>query len=302
MAISNKNKAIFALILANTIWGAASPIFKLTLQNLPLFTLAFLRFFWAMLLVFPFAAKNLLVQKSDWLKLFLLSFFGISLNITFFFFGLKLAPSINAPIIASSGPIFLYIFSILILHEKPHRKVFIGMIISLIGVLTIVSQPILEKGVDGTVLGNLFFVIATLGAVGHAIISKEILYKYKAVTITYWSFLIGSLTFFPFFLYEMIRFHPFDTIDKRGWTGLVFGIILCSALAYFLFEWGVQQLQAQEVGIFTYIDPIIAVIIAIPLLGEVITPIFVISSLLVFSGIFIAEGRIHYHPLHKLKR
>lgn len=299
---SNKhNQAILALITANIIWGVASPIFKLALQNITPFTLAFLRFFAASCLLFPFAAKSLWIKKTDWFNLILLSIFGITINITFFFFGLKYSPSINAPIIASSGPIFLYLFSILILHEKPHKKIFLGMIISLIGVLIIVGQPLLSKGITGEILGNLFFVLATIGSVGHVIISKEILPKYPASTVTFWSFIIGNFTFFPLFLYEMVNSHPFDTLDSRGITGLLFGIFLSSAAAYFLFEWGIKKLEGQEIGIFTYIDPIAAILLAVPLLGETITPIFVIGSSLVFSGIFIAEGRIHYHPIHKLR-
>lgn len=176
------------------------------------------------------------------------------------------------------------------------------MIISLIGVLVIVGQPLLSRGVNGEILGNLFFVLATIGAVGHAVFSKEIMPKYSAVTVTFWSFLIGSITFFPFFVYEMINLHPLTSLDSRGLTGIVFGIFLSSALAYFLFEWGTKKLAAQEIGLFTYIDPVAAIIIAIPLLHETITPIFIIGSLLVFSGIFIAEGRLHYHPLHKLRK
>lgn len=300
---SNKhNQAILALIIANIIWGAASPIFKLALQNITPFVLAFLRFFLASMLLLPFVFKNLSVEKKDWSKLILLSIFGITFNITFFFFGLKYAPSINAPIIGSSGPVLLYLSSIYFLHEKNHLKTLIGTIVSLFGVLIIVGQPVLTSGVNKELIGNLFFVIATIGAVGYAIVSKEILHKYQPITITFWSFLIGSLTFFPFFLYEIIQSNPFLTIDTRGWTGLVFGIFLSSALAYFLFSWGIKQIEAQEVGVFFYIDPIVAALIAIPLLGEVITPIFLIGSLLVFGGIFIAEGRLHYHPLHKLRR
>lgn len=302
MITNDKKYAVFALITANIIWGAASPIFKLALQNLPPFTLAFLRFYGAMLLIFPLAITNLWVERRDWLKLVLLSFFGITVNITFFFFGLKSAPSINAPIIASSGPVFLYLFSIFILKEKPRRKVLTGLMISFTGVLIIVGQPIINRGVDGQLIGNLFFVLAMLGAVGHAIVSKEILRKYPPATVTFWSFLIGSLTFLPFFFYELIKFHPFATIDSRGWFGLIFGIVFSSAVAYFLFEWGIKRIEGQEVGLFTYIDPVAATIIAIPLLGEVITPIFLIGSFLIFAGIFLAEGRLHYHPIHKLRR
>lgn len=300
---SNKyNQAILALITANIIWGAASPIFKLALQNIPPFTLAYLRFFGAMLILFPFTARNLYIRKEDRFHLILLSILGITVNITFFFLGLKSAPSINAPIIASSGPVFLYLFAILILHERPHQKVLWGMIVSLIGVLVIIGQPILTGGLNLEIMGNLFFILATIGSIGHVIVSKEILPKYPVTTVTFWSFLIGSTTFLPLFLYEMFSLHPFNSLDGRGITGIIFGILLSSVTAYILFEWGIKKLAAQEVGIFTYIDPLIAIIIAIPLLGETITPIFIIGSLLVFSGIFIAEGRLHWHPLHKLRR
>ncbi|OGG27005.1 hypothetical protein A2960_02565 [Candidatus Gottesmanbacteria bacterium RIFCSPLOWO2_01_FULL_39_12b] len=295
------NQAIFALIVANLIWGAASPIFKLALQNITPFTLAFIRFFGATILIFPFCISNLSIERKDWLKLVLLSFFGITVNISFFFLGLKYAPSINAPIIGSSGPVFLYLFSILILHEKRHYKVLIGTIISLLGVLIIIGQPLLTNSLDGQILGNLFFVLAMLGAIGHAIVSKEILPKYSAQSITFWSFLIGSITFLPMAAFEILNYNSLTSLDYRGWTGIIFGVLFSSLTGYFLFEWALKNMEVQEVGIFTYIDPIAAILIAMPLLGETITPIFLIGSILVFGGIIVAEGRLHYHPIHKLK-
>lgn len=302
MFSSQHNKAILALIIANIIWGAASPIFKLALQNIPPFTLAFFRFFGAAMILFPFAAQNLWIKKQDWFNLMLLSIFGITINISFFFLGLKYAPSINAPIISSAGPVFIYLFSIFFLHEKNHPKVLLGTLVSLLGVFIIVGQPLLSFGLNGQFLGNIFFVLASLGSVVHAVVCKKISSRYNASTITFWSFLIGSLTFLPFFFYEMVNLDPINTLDFRGITGIVFGVFLSSAAAYSLFDWGIKKIDAQEVGLFYYIDPIIAAMIAIPLLGEVITSIFLLGSLLVFSGIFIAEGRLHYHPLHKLRK
>lgn len=303
------NQAIFALIIANTIWGAASPIFKLALENISPFTLAFVRFFGATFLLLPFALirQNNKVfslefpSKKDWSKIIALSVCGITINITFFFFGLKLSPSINAPIIASAGPLVLYIFSLLILKEKSHPKVLAGTLVSLFGVLIVIGKPIIDGTFNGELLGNLFLVFAMMGAVGHAIISKEILDKYHVSTITFWSFLIGSITFLPFFIYELRTTNSLYFLDYRGWLGIIFGVFLSSALAYFLFEWAVKKLQAQEVGIFTYIDPIVAILIAIPLLSEKPSLIYILGSIFVFLGIFIAEGRLHWHPVHKLK-
>lgn len=300
--LKTHQKAILALIVANIIWGAAAPIFKLALQNISPFTLAFMRFFVAALFLLPLSFKHLKILKVDWFSLILVSVFGITINITFFFWGLLLAPSINAPIISSAAPVFIYLFSIFFLHEKNHPKVFLGTIVSLLGVLVIVVQPIISHGIDTQIIGNLFFIIATLGTVLHSVIGKKILDKYNPFAITFWSFLIGSFTFFPFFINEMVTLHPMATIDQRGLLGLFFGILFSSTAAYTLYHWGMKQIDVQEIGVFFYIDPIIAALIAIPLLGEKITGIFLFGSLLVFMGIFIAEGRLHYHPLHKLRR
>src|SRR3989344_9186052 len=130
--MSAHQKGIIALIVANIIWGAASPVFKFSLQNISPFLLAFIRFYGATLIFLPIAFPYLKIQKQDYAKIFWLSFMGITVNISFFFLALKLTPSVNAPIIASSGPIFGYLSSIFILKEKPHPKVLLGLFISLL--------------------------------------------------------------------------------------------------------------------------------------------------------------------------
>lgn len=303
MKFSLKQKAVIALIIANMIWGAASPIFKWSLENIPLFTLAYLRFFGAALLILPFAwPKNLHIERSDIKKFILLSVSGITFNITFFFAGLKSAPSINAPIIASSGPILLILSSIFFLKEHPKKKTILGTLISLIGVFVIIGRPLLEEGFNtGAFAGNLYFLLATIGAVVHTLTAKKLSHKYSAVAITFWSFVLGSVTFFPLFFRDTLIHQGLPPLDVRGVTGLIFGIVLSSTLAYTLYQWAIEKIDASEVGVFAYIDPVIATIIAIPLLGEIVTPLFILGSFFVFLGIFVAEGRIHWHPLYRLK-
>lgn len=301
MKLSKHRQAILALILANLIWGAASPIFKWTLGNIEPFTLAFLRFGVAAVLLFPFALSSLKISRQDWGKLLALSLSGITFNISFFFWGLKLAPAINAPIIATAGPIFLILGSLFILKEKPKKKIIFGTLIGLFGVILIILRSLLEDGFNPAVLGNLFFVVATVGAVGHTILAKEIIPKYPPATITFWAFLIGAVTFLPLFLVEVQKFGFLTNLATPGITGLLFGIFLSSALAYFLYHWAIKYLWTQEVGVFAYLDPVVAVILAIPLLGEFPTPTYLLGATLVFLGIFVAEGRLPYHPIHKLK-
>lgn len=311
---SSYRKAVIALIITNIIWGAASPIFKWSLQNIPPFSLAFLRFYYAALILAFILIFNHLFNKNyeglrvqirriikyDGKSLLLLALFGITFNITFFFLGLKLSSAIDAPVIASAGPMFTFFLAIIFLKEKFKLKRFLGMLISLFGVILIVIQPVLEKTSTSSVLGNLFFVLATLGAVGQAIFGKKIYSNHNFILVTFLSFLIGTLTFFPFVIFEYINYPEWIfNLDYKGIIGIVFGSVFSSAAAYTLLGYGLSKIYASQVAIFAYIDPVVAVLIAVPLLGEKITLPYIIGSFLVFSGIYLAEKRIHYHPITK---
>jgi len=294
---------VLALIITNVIWGAASPIFKFALQNIPPFTLAFIRFFLAGLIFIPFA--YIYRQKITWaefINILWVGFFGITVNIAFFFLGLQRTESINVPVIASSGPVFIYLFSILFLRERPKLKVASGMLIALIGVLIIILSPIFvdnKRFILGEIEGNIFIFVATMGMVLQTVFGKNLLKKVNPYLVSAISFLFGSVTFLPLAVKELNSW-GFGQLNFQGWTGIIFGIFFSSALAYFLYYYGISKLAAQEVGVFTYIDPVAAVLIAMPLLGEFPNWYYLIGTLLVFGGIYLAEGRIHWHPFHKI--
>lgn len=294
-----------ALIIANTIWGAALPIFKFSLQNIPPFTLGCVRFLFASCLLLPFVIKRWQpVNLKDIFKIFLTSFFGLFAAIFFLFLGLQRGESINASIITSSGPLLLFLISVLILKEKPHYKVFIGMILSMIGVLVIILSPIFldgKKFLASEISANIFFLLATLGSIIAPLIAKSVLNKINAIQFTFISFVFTSAAFLPFSLRELTTW-SFSELNIQGWTGIIFGIFLSSGLAYLLFFWGTSKISSQEIGVFAYVDPVAALIIAVPLLGERPTIYFFAGAILVFLGIFIAEGRLHWHPLHRLKQ
>lgn len=302
MKLSNHHKAIIALIIANIIWGAAAPVFKWSLENIQPFTLAFLRYFLAALLLAPLVLKNLAIDRKDWLTLFILSFFGITINISLFFLGVRLTSSINVPIIGASAPIFIILSSILFLQERPKTKVVAGAMLSLAGIATVIIRPLLEQGVSGSITGNLLILGAVFGAVVHTTLLRKIAKKYSPVAITFWSFIIGALTFLPMFVTENQDQLFLATLNHQGVVGIIFGAVLSSALAYCCYNFALKNIVANEVGIFFYLDPVVAVVIAMPLLGEVVTVPFLIGSILVFAGLFIAEGHFPYHPVHKLRR
>jgi len=296
----------WAMVIANIIWGAASPIFKFSLENIPPFTLAFIRFFFAGTIYLLFVVKHWIpLTRRQFVLICLGGFFGVTINISFFFLGLPKTNSINAPVIASMSPIFLYLISIFFLHELPHKRVLLGILISFAGAMVIIFAPFIMDGKlsveqkNDELIGNIFLVLATLGSIGQAITHKKILQEVHPIQVTVISFFFGAVTFLPLTLVELQSW-SLASLDHRGWTGIIFGVFLSSALAYGLYIYGIAKIKAQEIGLFTYIDPVVAVAIAVPLLGEIPNTLFYVGSALIFFGILFAENRLHWHPLKHL--
>lgn len=279
------------------IWGAAPPIFKWALSDIHPFTLAFLRFALPALIMYPFIRGRLKIHKKDYVNIIIIGLFGITVNILFFFLGLLQAPSINASLIASSGPIFIILFSIVFLREKLKSKLIFGSLIGLFGVLLVLIVPFIKNG-NLVALGNLYFFIAMIGSIIAIIATRKVMKRNNPIAVTFWAFVIGGVGFLPFFINEVNAYGFLQNLTTQGLIGLAFGIFLSSLAAYFLHTWALKYLTAADVSVFTYIDPVVTILIAIPLLGEYPDITFIEGTVLVLLGILISEGRLHYHPFH----
>jgi drug/metabolite transporter (DMT)-like permease len=298
---------IIAILIANIIWGAAPPIFKFALTDIPPFTLAFIRFFIGGLFFIPFMIHTKSKLKGKYLMHIVLGgIWGISINVAFFFLGLNLAPSINVHIIGSLGPLVLYMLSLIILKEKPHPQIIKGMFICLIGAAFIVFAPIIKAGImhDSTypissyILGNVFFILSMLGGVLMIIHTKKVSGKVDVFTITGIQFFVGALCFLPFMISEL-KTWSFSELTDSSWVGILYGIIFSSVIAYFAHTYAITKISAQQIGVFSYIMPVIAVLVAIPLLHEYPDVFFIIGSIFVFIGMFISERHPHMQKIHK---
>jgi len=301
MHLSKHQLAILAIILNTIIWSAASPIFKWALTETPPFTLAFLRFFIATLIMFPFIYKKIKINFDDFYKIFILSVVGITGNISFFYLGLSLAQSINVPIMASIMPILLIISSLIFLHEIPKPKQILGTLVSLIGVIIIVIRPADHLPLAGSLLGNGYLILSVISLVAYTILLKRFKLPYSSSTIVFWIFFIGSITFFPLFVNEAKSTNILVALDFKGSFGVLYGAIFSSMLGYYFYNYAVKHLKADEIGIFTYLEPVATAMVALPLLHEQITFYYLIGSFFVFLGLFIAELKLRYHPFHHLK-
>jgi len=156
-----------------------------------------------------------------------------------------------------------------------------------------------NKSDVGMIEGNIFYIIATIGAGASPLLIKSVIKRVNVYLVTFLTFLIASATFVPF-MYVEFQTWSLSQLTWQGFSGILFGVFLSSALAYYLYYDAINKTTLSEVGLFTYINPIVAVLVAMPLIQEYPSITFIVGSALVFTGILVSEKKQHHHPHHKL--
>lgn len=298
-----------ALILAHTIWGIHFIVSKITLQEFPIFTLAFFRFAFASLLLAPFffaqtkkslpAGRQVKIKKEHLPKLVAVGVFIITLNIAFFFTGIKRTDATSASVITLIIPILSVILGWWFLREKVFLVNIAGVILGLLGAIVIIGLPDPTK-----ILGNFLILLASVSFVIGAVFSRQMLKIYPSLVVTAFAFLVGLITFFPLAAFEYIQNPGWtDKVTLLGVFGLAFMVLLSSISAYFLFEWGLAKTSLYKADLFQYIEPLWASILAVMILGEQITIPYIAGAVLIASGVYLGTlAKEPHHRSHKQHR
>jgi drug/metabolite transporter (DMT)-like permease len=301
-----------ALFIAHLIWGLNYPIAKVTLGEIPVMTLAFLRFFVAFLLLIPFlistpskkkgAILNLDYNSKDMPKLFLAAVLLVTLNIAFFYEGLKRTYSIDASVLSLIAPLMSVLAGWWFLKEKVYVANIFGVLIGFVGSLTIIGLPLFLAGniSSQNIFGNFLIILSCLVATAGMLLSKELLAKYSPLKLTFFIFFVGSLTFAIPALVEYLQ-NPtwIYRVTIFGLLGFLFITIMSSICAFFLLEWALLKIELYKANLIQYIEPAIAASLAVPLLGERISFSFIIGFSLIVLGVYWGTlGKQHHHHLY----
>lgn len=304
----------FALFIAHLIWGVNFVVAKVTLQEFPPMSLAFLRFAFASLLLAPFfyaftqksAHRKVKFDKKDLPKLVAIGVLIITLNISFFFEGIKRTTVVDASILALAVPMLSVLMGWWFLKERIFLINLAGIVLGFLGAFIIIGgQQIVSGNLSPErLMGNILIILAAVSWVAGAIIAKNILKKYPSLVLTAIVFLVGTITFFIPALMEYIKdpSWPYQ-VTTLGVFGLIYMTLLSSISAYFLFEWGLSKTSVGTADLFQYIEPFIATSLAVIILGETISTYFYIGALLigvgVYLGTFAKEAHHRHHKFHR---
>lgn len=294
----NRITAYLLLLLVSIIWGFASPVSKNTLKFLTPFDFLFWRFLLSVVLttpIFLWYLKKHPLAPANLPRLILLGFVATTLNLSLLYTGLQKTTALETTLISSMSPLFVVIGSILFLQEKVSRRTLAGITLAITGIVFTIIEPFLanRSASSATALeGNILVLLADLTWMVFVLVSKKWIGEgIKPFHVTAVSFYTGLASFLPItlLLNKGLPALPPPTV------GVIFGIaylaIFCSLIAYSAYEIALSKIEASQVDLFNYLQPVWAAPLAIFWLGETFGTTQAVGIILIVCGITLAEYR-----------
>ena len=276
------------------IWSGNYVIARGIAHQIPPISIAFFRWSTASFFILLIGWKKFIQQKEILLQhksyLFFTALTGVTLFNTFIYVAGHFTEAINLVLIATTAaPIFITIFSALILKEKINAFRLVGMLLCIVGILILLSKGSWQK------LLQLHFGTGDLWILASAFTFSiySILVKKRPATISPMSFLVsifitGTLLLLPFYLLEVHYTEPLHWTSGMLLTVLYLGIGN-SVIGFLCWNASIARIGPARTSLFSNLMPVFSTIEAVLILGEQFTIIHLISGIVVISGLIIAN-------------
>tara|TARA_E500000178_G_C17017181_1_gene753622 strand:+ start:377 stop:1216 length:840 start_codon:yes stop_codon:yes gene_type:complete len=262
-------------------------------EYVPPVSLAFWRWLTVFLILSPFFYSEILKKKKDfnkefW-KLFFLGSMGCGVCGAFPFIAGMSTTMVNMGIIYTSSPIFIIILSTMFFKDKITFSRIIGLLVCLIGVLTIISKGNIQLLLNFKFTsGDLWMIVA---AIGWAVYSIYLL-NWKSNFSLMGRFTIisffGAISLFPFYILEEMYFFNTD-FNNNFISWVLFAAISPGIIAFTLYTKVQKYVGASLAGFTLYIFSIYSAIYGIILFDEVLMNFHFIGAAFVFLGVYLAR-------------
>lgn len=290
-----RNLALLAAFGAALIYGLNYTIAKSAMpEPVPPFGFIVLRvtfavsFFW---LLGWFGSKEK-IAKSDFLRLLLCAVFGVAINMLAFFKGLNFTTPINASIIMVTSPIMVLIFSRILLKKRLSPLKILGVLLGLAGTLIVILSGAGQFELSGsqTVLGNFLVYVNASSYALYLVLVKKLIVKYHPFTLAKWLYTVGFFLVLPFGLEEAMRV-DYANIDLSTWLSIGYVLLGATSLTYLFNLLALRNLSPATVGVFIYLQPLIAGIFAVVVGADKLSVIKIIAALIIFTGVYLVSRK-----------
>lgn len=283
---------VYIILIVQTLIASGTHIVaKVVVEDIDSVTLTFLRSMIAaigLLIIFLIREKRIRIERSDRLKMIVLGALAIPLNQFAFLIAIGLTTPSNASLFYATTPVFVMIFSALLLHERTLLFAKIGVVIGFLGI----SVVIFERGIDFSsdyTLGNFIMVVAVSAWGLYTVLGRPLVLKYGSFHVSALSMIIGAVLFIPIGIVPAIRF-DYTTIGLAHLYGLLYLGIATSIVAYFLWYYALGRIESTKVAVFTYLQPVVTTILAVIILDQLITLQFVTGACIALFGVVLVQS------------
>ena len=285
------------LVCATLFWAGNFMVGKFAfLTNIPPMSLVFYRWSLVWLILLPFTFKEIIRSKDIILKnlplLLFLALTSVGLFNSFTYLSLVHTQVINASLFNTAIPAIIILLCFIFKIEKTNKYQIFGLIISVLGILSIITRLNLEiilslnfnKG-DLIMIGG----VITWGLYSSFLKKKS--FTLPLLTLVHILCSFGLIFIFPQFIFEFSQGQKIDfNIDL--FYILIFLALFPSIGSYYCWAGAVSIIGANRAGIFLSLIPLFSTIMAIFFYNEQFQFFHLIGSILIILGLFLSNKEI----------
>lgn len=278
------------LSLAASIWGGMYVVSKYVLDFIPPLTLVWLRFIIAFVVLYGILKlaekkqkKKVTIRKKDWLLFAWIGFIGYFISITCQFIGTKLSDAHTGSLVTSATPAFMVIFAALILKEKLSARRLLSTILATIGVIIVIGWDI---EIGSYFIGTIILVGAAITWTLLSIYVKIASIQFSSLVITTYAIFFSLFFITPFMIWEL-QTSSIGTVNTYVIFGVLYLGIVSTAGAFFLWNKGLELIDASIGSLFFFLQPIVGSLLGWLLLNETLNSNFFIGGILIICSVLI---------------
>ncbi len=279
------------VLVAAILFGASVVAVRVAVRDVPPLTLAFLRFAQGGLLLFLFllvrARPLLRIAWRDVPYLILLgavffTIFPVTFNIS-----LRLTEASRGALLLATMPLWSVLLARAAKKERLTARQTCGVLLTFAGVGAVLAERGLTFSGSGWSLAGdaLMLVTALCGAV-YGVLAKRMLARYKALTVTAYAMMFGTLLLVPAALFERA---PMAAMRADALMLVLFLGIFGGAIAFYLWTSALARLSPTQVAVYVNINPMVATLLGATLLSERLTGVFIAGFAAVIAGVLLVN-------------
>jgi drug/metabolite transporter (DMT)-like permease len=284
--------AYLLLALASLCWSGNHLMGRAIAGHVPPLTISTLRWLLAAALLYPFVRSQL---RRDWPEirrslgvLVYLSLLGGGVFGALQFVGLQLTTALNVSVMNSLGPVFIAAASAAMFRDRLTGGQFAGIVVSLIGVLAIISK--LDPALLSDFSFNIGDIIVFLNMVLWAVYSASLRWRPKIHPLSFMFMfaLISGVVMFPTAAWE----HSTGFVLRPTlltFSAIAFVTVFSTIVAFVSWARGVELIGPNRAGVFLHLIPIYSALLTGALLGEPLRFYHVVGFALILFGVWCAS-------------